>query len=113
MAAAAASSSIPASEEPLMAKPKRSKDRLSERRGIFEEGGGNSWFMTLLQVPGRTGPVDLDELVDRLVERDVVGASRRDVGADVHAGRIPTPAGKWGLLVALPGQPWAYLLPSF
>ena len=96
-----------------MAKSKGSKISLSERRGIFENGACNSWFMTLLQVPGRVGPVDLDEILDRLVERGVVGASRRDVGADVHAGRIPTPAGKWGLLVSLPGQPWAYLLPGF
>jgi hypothetical protein len=69
--------------------------------------------MTVIQVPGRTGPVDLDELLDRLTERGVIGASRRDVGADLHVGRIPTPAGKWGLLVALSGQAWAYLLPSF
>ena len=96
-----------------MAKSKGSKVPVSERRGVFEGGSGDSWFMTLLQIPGRTGPVDLDELVDRLVERGIVGAARRDVGAALHAGRIPTPSGDWGLLVALPGQPWAYLLPSF
>ncbi len=47
-----------------------------------------------------------------LVERGIVGAARRDIAADLHAGRIPTPAGKWALLVALPGQSWAYLLPG-
>src|SRR4051812_6894472 len=97
-----------------MAKSRKPKVNLADRRGLFPaDGCGNSWYMTLVQVPGRTGPVDLDELVDLLTERGVVGASRRDVGADVHAGRIPTPAGKWGLLVALAGQSWAYLLPSF
>ena len=30
----------------------------------------------------------------------------------MHSGRIPTPAGNWALLVALPGQSWAYLLPG-
>src|SRR5205085_3661538 len=89
-------------------------DRLTDRRGVFpDDGCGNSWDTILIQMPGRTGPVDLDELLDRLTERGVIGASRRDAGADLHAGRIPTPAGKWGLLVAMPGQSWAYLLPSF
>jgi hypothetical protein len=94
-----------------MAKSKRPKVSLADRRGVFPaDGCGNSWDMTLIRMPGRTGPVDLDELIDRLVERGVVGVSRRDIATDLHAGRIPTPAGKWALLVALPGQSWAYLL---
>lgn len=97
-----------------MAKSQNPKVRLADRRGVFPDAVcGNSWFMTLIQMPGRTGPVDLDELLDRLTERGVIGASRRGVDADLHVGRIPTPAGKWGLLVALPGQSWAYILPSF
>ena len=43
--------------------------------------------MILIQMPGRTGPVDLDELLDRLSKRGVIGATRRDVGADLH--RLP------------------------
>ena len=75
------------------------------RRGVFPDGrGGNTWYTILIQMPGRNGPVGLDELLDRLTGRGVIGASRRDVGADLHAGRIPKPAGKWGLLVALPGD---------
>jgi hypothetical protein len=96
-----------------MAKPKRPKASLADRRGVFpDDGCGNSWDMTLIRMPGRTGPVDLDELIDCLIERGIVGAARRDIAADLHAGRIPTPAGKWALLVALPGQSWAYLLPG-
>ena len=94
-----------------MAKSRKPKQGLADRRGVFDEWGG-SWNMTLIQSPDRTGPVDLDILVDRLTERGVVGASRRDVAADLHAKRIPPPAGAWALLVALPGQSWAYLLPG-
>ncbi len=96
-----------------MAKAKGPNVPISERRGVFGGGSGDSWFMTLVQMPGRTGPIDLDELVDRLLERRVIGSARRDVGAELHAGRVATPSGKWALLVALPGQPWAYLLPGF
>jgi hypothetical protein len=96
-----------------MAKSKKPKAGLAERRGVFPaDVYGNSWDMTLIQVPGRVGPVDLDELVDRLIERGAVGAVRRDLGAELHAGRIPIPAGKWALLVALAGQSWAYLIPG-
>ena len=97
-----------------MAKSRKPKVNLADRRGVFPaDMYCNSWDMTLIRMPGRTGPVDLDELLDRLIERGVVGQSRRDVGAEIHAGKVPTPAGYWGLLVALPGQSWAYLLPSF
>ncbi len=96
-----------------MAKSKNPRHRLADRRGVFpDDVYGNTWFTTLIQIPGRAGPVDLDELLVRLTERDAIGASRRDIGADLHAGRIRTPAGDWGLLVALPGQSWAYLVPS-
>jgi len=94
-----------------MAKSKKPRVPIAERRGVFEDGG-NSWSMTLLQIPGRTGPVDLDEVLDHLIERGVVGAVRRTIAADIFAKQVPTPAGPWGLLVALPGQSWAYLLPS-
>jgi hypothetical protein len=70
---------------------------------------GDSWTMRLVQVPGRDGPVDLDELVDRLVESGLAGATRRDVGEALRAGKLPTPSGRWTLLVTLPGQPWAYV----
>jgi Ankyrin repeat len=96
-----------------MAKSRKPKVSLADRRGVFpDDGCGNDWEMTLIQIPGRTGPVDLDELLDRLIERGVVGTVRRDIAADLHAGRIPTPAGAWALLVSLPGQSWAYLLPG-
>ncbi len=97
-----------------MAKPKNPKYSLPDRRGVFsdEEGGDYPWYVVLIQIPGRTGLVDLDELRERLTERGLIGASRRDIGPALHAGKIPTPAGEWGLLVALPGQAWAYLLPS-
>ena len=96
-----------------MAKSKKPKVSLAERRGLFPpESIGDSWEMNLIQMPGRTGPVDLDELVNRLIDRGIVGAAKRDVGEELHAGRVPTPAGAWALLVALPGQSWAYLLPS-
>jgi hypothetical protein len=97
-----------------MAKPRNTKHRLAGRRGVFpDDVYTNSWGVTLIQVPGRAGPVDLNELLVRLAERGAIGASRRDVGADLHAGKVPTPAGDWGLLVALPGQAWAYLVPGF
>jgi hypothetical protein len=97
-----------------MSKSRNPKHALASRRGVFpDEVYGNTWQTTLIQIPDRAGPVDLGELADRLTERGVIGASRRDVGTDLHAGRIQTPAGEWGLLVALPGQPWAYLAPSF
>lgn len=91
---------------------KKPKVSLAARRGLFKEDSGNSWFMTLVQVPGQSGPVDLDEVVDRLIAAGGVGASRRDVGADLLAGRLATPSGPWALLVALPGQSWGYLLPG-
>jgi hypothetical protein len=94
-----------------MARSRKPREDLADRRGVFEEWSG-SWSMTLIRSPERAGPVDLDELVDRLTGCGVVGASRRDVAADLHAGRIPPPAGSWALLVALPGQRWAYLLPG-
>jgi hypothetical protein len=96
-----------------MSKSRESKAPLSGRRGIFEGNDVGSWEMTLLRMPGRSGPVDLDALVDRLIEREVAGSARRDIGEGLHAGRIATPAGNWGLLVALPSQAWAYLLPGF
>src|SRR5262245_21830065 len=102
----------PAAEEPLMAKPKNGKKSRAARRGVCADECGDSWFMILLQMPDQTGPVDLDALMDRLVGSGLVGQSRRDVAAELHAGHIPTPAGKWGLLVSMPGQSWAYLLPG-
>jgi hypothetical protein len=97
-----------------MARPKKKpKTSLADRRGVFPpESCCNDWEMTLVQVPGRPGPVDLDELVDHLIERGVVGQARRNIAAEVHAGRVATPAGKWALLVSLPGQSWAYFLPG-
>jgi hypothetical protein len=53
--------------------------------------------------------VDLDELVGRLIERGLVGAVRRDIGTELHANKIPTPSGRWTLLVTLPGQAWTYV----
>jgi len=70
---------------------------------------GDSWSMHLIQIPGRVGPVDLDELVDRLIERGLVLPAKRNIGAEIHAGLIPTPSGRWTLLVTLPGQSWAYV----
>src|SRR5271169_4838515 len=97
-----------------MAKSRNPKNLLAKRRGVLPAHVySNSWFTTVIQMPDRTGPVDLDELLDRLTERGVIGNSKREIGAALHAGRIRTPSGKWGLLVALPGQSWAYLLPSF
>jgi hypothetical protein len=104
---------IQSREEQSMAKSKTPKAGLAERRGVFPpDAYGNSWDMTLIQVPGRARRVDLDELLDRLIERGAVGAARRDIGAELHSGRIPIPAGAWALLVALRGQSWAYLLPG-
>jgi hypothetical protein len=68
--------------------------------------------MILLQLADRAGPVDLDAVIERLIGGGVIGEVRRNVAADLHEGRIPAPAGRWGLLVSLPGQPWAYLLPN-
>ncbi len=84
----------------------------ADRRGIFAHECGDSWSMTLVRIPGREGAADLDAVVDRLTAAGVVGASRRDVGAELRDGALPTPSGAWALLVALPGQPWAYLLPG-
>jgi Ankyrin repeat len=96
-----------------MSKSKKPKVSLADRRGVFPpDVYSDSWDMTLIQMPGRISPVDLDELLDRMIERGIVGAARRDIGAELHAQQIRTPAGGWGLLVALPGQSWAYLLPG-
>src|SRR5262245_5286380 len=92
-----------------MAESERQSVPIAVRRGVNGDAGSDSRYMTLVQVPGRSGPVDVDAIVDRLIERGVVGPAKRDVTAKPRAGRVPGPAGKWALLVSLPGQSWAYL----
>jgi hypothetical protein len=95
-----------------MAKPKKLRNRRVDRRGVRTGNWCDSWCTILLQVPGQAGIVELDAVIERLVGSGVIGEVRRDIAMDLHQGRIPVPAGRWGLLVSLPGQPWAYLLPN-
>jgi|GEM_PF-2755536 len=96
-----------------MARSRKPRISLESRRGVVSpEDCCNSWDMQLIQVPGRIGPVDLDEIVNRLIEHGLAGETRRDLGAELHAGKVPTPSGQWALLVTMPGQPWAYFVPG-
>ena len=99
-----------------MERSKPKKVPLEDRRGLFLQADNRclrGWETILIQLSGRTGPVDLDEVVERLLARRVIGSARRGVQEDVFTKKVPPPSGAWALLVALPGQPWAYLVPGF
>jgi hypothetical protein len=88
-------------------KPKRTAVPVAERRGISKHLR-DGWSQVLVHAPHGTG--DADDLLDSMLQAGWIGAARRDVAAELLAGKLPRPMGPWGMLVQLEGQPWIYVL---
>src|SRR5688572_22557567 len=86
---------------------------LSERRGLPPEPFGDSWDTVLLRFDDPPRPTDVDAVVDRLTERGVIGAVKRDIGSELFANKLKAPGGKWALLIKAKGQSWLWLAPSW
>jgi hypothetical protein len=76
---------------------------VAERRGIVDDPDMDSWDAILVR--GRS----LEDVGERLVGSGLCGAVRKDVTREALGGKLRVPAGKWGLLVQLRGQPWVLL----
>lgn len=81
---------------------------LADERGIAKRFYFGDSIMMFRGAEGK--PVDVDALLDGLTAHGVIGGARRNVAADLSAGRLPRPMGRWGLVVRLAGQPWTYLV---
>jgi hypothetical protein len=86
---------------------------LSEKRGLPCEPFNDSWDTVLVRFDDPARPTDSDAVIDRLLERGRISVARRNIGAELFAGKLKAPAGKWALLIKARGQSWLWLAPSW
>ena len=89
-------------------KHSRSKSRQPPQLGVSSRIGHSGWLAMVVGAPG--GTADADRLLDAMLASGWIGGARREVVADLLAGKVRAPMGPWGLVVQLAGHPWVYLL---